>query len=152
MKDIVSTVRVRAARCEIYPCRQKAKYGIGLRKQICLNVCEEHMRMIMERGAELLGYALLPAEEMETNVVTDSIVSITDENTGNSEPSESENEDNAIDQLFGNDETYKEELPKQPDIEVYRCKYCGATFPKTPKGKTELMTHCKNCPDKPKKV
>lgn len=36
-------------------------------------------------------------------------------------------------------------VPEPTVTELYTCKYCGATFPKTPAGKTALMTHTKAC-------
>lgn len=36
-------------------------------------------------------------------------------------------------------------VPEPIVTELYTCKYCGATFPKTPAGKTALMTHTKAC-------
>jgi hypothetical protein len=35
--------------------------------------------------------------------------------------------------------------------EEYSCRYCGAKFPKTPEGRSELMRHSKVCPKKPPK-
>ena len=37
----------------------------------------------------------------------------------------------------------------EPDNDVYTCKYCGTTFPKTKEGKSEHMRHCKVCPSRP---
>lgn len=53
--SIVNEVRARV-RCEVYPCKNRAVAAIGPenRRQICFNVCEDHLRQIVEDGAALL--------------------------------------------------------------------------------------------------
>lgn len=52
--NIVSKIKARV-RCEVYPCKDRAEYAIGTRRQTSFLVCKEHMRQIIDEGTQLLA-------------------------------------------------------------------------------------------------
>ena len=159
-------------RCEAFPCRELAAFSIGPegRRLASYNYCRKDFETIVKEGAELLGYRLVSAEDEEQAEVTmlepEKIEPMTelsdDEKTVDEQTLEEEEKEATTEHQDFTDTTEqaeptalvttsKEEVTAEVAQEVYTCRHCGMTFPKTKEGKIELMKHSKICPKKPPK-
>jgi len=170
---VVNPIATRV-RCEMHPCKERAAFSLceDGRRQVAFNVCEGHLRQIIEEGLVALKM-LEEIEPEETVVVVEAEpTGLTDEDKIAPESDESMPKEATApepEEVTGEQETEaenaKETEPEHdsnepvPSVaeeesvteEVYTCKHCGATFPKTGAGRSALMIHSKNCPSKPPK-
>lgn len=146
-------------RCEVFPCKEPAEFSIGRvgHKQLNFNVCREDAKQIMEDLIELFSDSeeleLVGVEEsMTVETISEETFELdttptTDENAEGeevieeAEKIEEQKQEEPVSKEIVAPEPVKEEI----EPETYSCKYCGATFPKTPEGRTALMTHSKAC-------
>lgn len=193
MGKVVNPIATRV-RCEMHPCKERAAFALceGGRRQVAFNVCEKHLRQIVEEGLEALN--MLEDVELDENgdpIILDTAKTepeLGDLILGNEDAKSpptvdgdpvppidevenaAESDENAPEEptapepqeVAGEQKTEvenaeeTEQLAPEPEeksvtVEVYTCKHCGETFPKTNAGRSALMIHSKNCPSKPPK-
>lgn len=183
MGKVVNPIATRV-RCEMHPCKERAAFALceGGRRQVAFNVCEKHLRQIVEEGLVALDMLedieldengdpiilgsqdkepeheepIIPTSETENAAESDENMS---EEATTPEPreiageqkTEVENAEETEPEQSDTDPLVTEPEEKPVTAEVYTCKHCSATFPKTKEGKIALMTHSRNCPNKPPK-
>ena len=146
--SLINKVKARV-RCEVYPCKGRAEYSIGNRRQTSFLVCGEHLRQIVEEGAVMLEENGKEDLRNQHNEETEGEAQILDtaDKAGSNETTEDkiQSDDDNLDETAAiNEEVSADETQT---IAPYNCKHCGEPFQTKP----ELMTHSKICPKRPPK-
>ncbi|MFV0515780.1 MAG: hypothetical protein ACK5MV_00070 [Aminipila sp.] len=162
----------RNMRCEIYACKQMAKFSIGhpAVKASQFHICEECLRTVVEQAKVLLGdeaikTAQKPVQEPQPQPLVETLAEQETDNNiqssadslergnGDSEPTEPQEEENTQEEPTELSEGIEEpqEVECESVQEVYTCKHCGMTF-KKPEEQMKYTSHVRLCPKNPKNI